>query len=86
MTYGIDIREKLADKLKKLKKANSTIHARIIKKINEIAVNPYIGKPLMHQSTEIRRVHIGHFVLTYEVDEVKHVITIIDFEHHDKAY
>lgn len=54
--------------------------------MNEIAANPSIGKPLEHQHTEIRRVHVGHFVLTFEVDNSRNVITLVDFEHHDKAY
>lgn len=86
MVYSIDVREKLADKLRKLKKSGSVTHSRILKKVNEIAVNPGIGKPLEHQHTEVRRVHVGHFVLTYEVDNSRNVITLVDFEHHDNAY
>ena len=86
MAYGIDIREKLADKFKKLKKSDPVTHSRILKKVNEIVVNPEIGKPLEHQHTQIRRVHIGHFVLIYEVDDSRNIITLVDFEHHDNAY
>ncbi len=86
MAYSIDVREKLADKFRKLKKSDPITHSRILKKVNEIAANPSIGKPLEHQHTEIRRVHVGHFVLTFEVDNSKDVITLVDFEHHNKAY
>lgn len=86
MAYSIDVREKLADKLRKLKKSDPVTHNRVLKKVTEIATNPSLGKPLEHQHTQIRRVHVGHFVLTYEVDDAREVITLVDFEHHDKAY
>ena len=86
MAYAIDVREKLVSKLKKLKKSDPVTHARIIKKVKEIADNPDIGKPLKHQEAQVRRVHLGHFVLVYEVDDAKSTITLVDFEHHDNAY
>jgi mRNA-degrading endonuclease RelE of RelBE toxin-antitoxin system len=33
-----------------------------------------------------RRVHVGPFVLVYEVDEARKVVTLLDFEHHDVVY
>jgi mRNA interferase RelE/StbE/toxin YoeB len=34
-----------------------------------------------------RRVHIDtSFVLTYEIDEGKRVVRLLDYDHHDKIY
>lgn len=34
-----------------------------------------------------RRVHVGGpFVLIYEMDEKKQLVTLLDFEHHDNVY
>ena len=32
------------------------------------------------------RVHVGHFVLMYVIEEEKKVVRFYKFEHHDKAY
>lgn len=51
-----------------------------------IRENPECGKPLCNVLKGYRRVHVGHFVLIYEVDDTDKVITFVSFTHHDKAY
>ncbi|NKQ39870.1 MAG: type II toxin-antitoxin system RelE/ParE family toxin [Methanosarcinales archaeon] len=51
-----------------------------------MAEKPYLGKPLRELLIGKRRVHIGHFVLIYEVNEVEHKVVFLDFAHHDEAY
>jgi mRNA-degrading endonuclease RelE of RelBE toxin-antitoxin system len=34
----------------------------------------------------MRRVHIGSFVLAYDIDEQRKIVTIRRYEHHDEAY
>ncbi|HTD81478.1 MAG TPA: type II toxin-antitoxin system RelE/ParE family toxin, partial [Thermoplasmata archaeon] len=56
------------------------------KKVREILEDPYRFKPLRAPMQNKRRVHVGPFVLVYEVDEVRRIVTILDFEHHDAVY
>ena len=59
----------------------------ITKKVEEILNNPYHFKPLRGDMHGTRRVHIDKsFVLIYEIDDVNKIITILDYEHHDKVY
>jgi len=34
----------------------------------------------------LRRLHIGHYVLTYKLDKKKGRITLVDYAHHDVVY
>ena len=84
--YSISIRNGLITKLKKLRKKDPVAHARILKKIGELKKNPELGKPLRYSMKNIWRMHIGHFVITYEINENEKIIILVDYEHHDKAY
>lgn len=57
------------------------------KKVTHILENPYAFKPLGATMHGIRRVHIdGSFVMTYEIDETRKEVRVLDFDHHDKIY
>ena len=59
----------------------------INKKVLKILENPLHFKPLRGSMHGLRRVHIDSaFVLTYVVDEEKKMVTLVDFDHHDKIY
>lgn len=45
---------------------------------------PEIGKPLRYTLKNLRRLHIGSFVLVYEFHNNE--IRFLDFDHHDKIY
>ena len=58
-----------------------------LKKVKEILKDPYRFKPLKKPMQNKRRVHVGGpFVLIYEVNEEKKIVTLVDFDHHDKIY
>ncbi|HID26235.1 MAG TPA: type II toxin-antitoxin system RelE/ParE family toxin [Methanosarcinales archaeon] len=50
-------------------KRNKTLYTAVEKKMLQITENPYLGKLLKKVLKGKRRVHIGHFVLIYEIDE-----------------
>ena len=84
--YEYEIKGKLDKKLRKMAKRERILYRATVKKIEQIAENPYLGKPLRGLLTGKRRIHIGHFVLIYEVDEKGHKVAFLDFAHHDEAY
>ena len=86
LPYDIEIGDKLRKKLEKLEKKDKSVYIAIIKKILQIADNPHIGKPLHGKLKGERRVHIGPFVLIYDVNEKEHKVIFLDFAHHDEAY
>ncbi len=86
MPYAIQIETALETKLDKLKKKNNPLYWRVIHKIMEISKNPELGKPLRNVLKGKRRIHVGSFVLFYLIDKNNETVTLLDFEHHDKAY
>ena len=87
MNYSLDISEVLDNKFAKLAKKNKKQLRILDKKIQQILKDPYHFKNLRGDMHDAYRVHIGKsFVLTYEIDEKKMVVRLLDYEHHDKIY
>jgi mRNA-degrading endonuclease RelE of RelBE toxin-antitoxin system len=84
--YIFEIKKGVEKSLQKLAKKDKQLYDIVTKKILQIAENPAIGKSLRNVLKGKRRIHIGHFVLIYEVDDKEEKVTFIEFEHHDKAY
>ncbi len=84
--YEYEIKGKLDKKLQKMAKRERISYRAIVKKIEQIVENPHLGKPLHGLLNGKRRIHSGHFVLIYEVDEKEHKVVFLDFAHHDEAY
>lgn len=84
--YRIFVRKEVEKIFKKLAKKDKVSSLYISKKIKEISNNPYHFKPLKKPLQNFRRVHIGHFVLIYSIDENSKSVTIEKYTHHDKAY
>ena len=78
--------EKVDKIFKKLQKKDSGQFEAVSKKVNQILENPERFKPLKSPMEHMRRVHVGSFVLVYDVDEPRKVVTIRRYEHHDKVY
>lgn len=70
----------------KLERKNPIQAKAIDRKVQEILKYPHQFKPLRSPMQHMRRVHIGPFVLVYEIDEPRKVVTIRRYEHHDEAY
>jgi len=70
--------------LRKLKKKDRPLFARIAKKIEEILEDPEVYKPLRHELKGLRRVHLGPFVMVFAVRG--DVVEFLMVDHHDDAY
>ena len=84
--YAYETKSELEKSLQKLAKKDKRHYESVVRKILQVAGNPEIGKPLRNVLKGKRRVHIGHFVLIYEIYEKEKKISFVDFEHHDDAY
>ncbi len=71
-------------KFKKLTKKDGLLKERIIRKLQEISINPDIGEPKRHALKGLWGEHLDPFVIIYMV--IKDIILLINFDHHDKAY
>lgn len=87
MTYSLYIKPELDKKLNKLIKKNRKQYEIIIKKTEEIVLNPQHYKNLRAPLQHLKEVHIDkHFILTFSVDETTKTVTLEDFDHHNKIF
>lgn len=84
--YNLEIDEDVYKTFKKLAKKDKIQLTAINKKINEILTDPTQFKPLKHPLEGLRRVHIGPFVLIYEIIEETKTVRVLKYKHHDEAY
>lgn len=85
--YNLAVKEGLDKKFKKLKRKDRGMLISIDRKVQDILDDPYRFKPLRKPLQNKRRVHVGgSFVLIYEINEEKKLVTLLDFAHHDNIY
>jgi YafQ family addiction module toxin component len=84
--YEKEIKEKLDKALEKLEKRDPELVRALDKKIEEILANPYHYKPLRKPLQNQRRVHVGKYVLVFQINEVEKKVEFLRFRHHDEAY
>jgi len=84
--YRKKLKEKLEKHLSKLARRNPKLIQILDKKIEEILENPYHYKPLRGPLKNKRRVHIGKYVLVYQIIEEEKAVEFLRFKHHDKVY
>lgn len=86
--YSFEISDELEGKLIKLLKKNKPLYDKLFIKIHEIANSENVEhyKNLKYNLKNLKRVHVGHFVLIFCFDNNKNHIIFEDFDHHDKIY
>jgi mRNA-degrading endonuclease RelE of RelBE toxin-antitoxin system len=82
------ISDELNQTMAKLKKKDITLFRRVQKKINQIAdcdeTTIHHFKNLRRGMSIYKRVHLGHFVLLFQIE--KDVVVFDRFVHHKEAY
>ena len=83
-----EIKPHLKKVLIKLSKKDKATYESILIKIEEIRHSSDIEhyKNLRYSLKEMKRVHIGHFVLVFSYDKENDFISFEDYKHHDKIY
>ncbi len=84
--YSLEVVESVDKIFKKLQKKDHAQFDAVSKTIGEILENPQQFKPLKSPMQHMRRVHVGSFVLVYDIDESRIVVTVRRYEHHDRVY
>lgn len=88
LIYSFKIRPELDRIILKLERKNKYQYEQLMKKITEIINSKNINhyKNLRKSLQHLKRVHIGHFVLVFSVDESSKTITFENYKHHDEIY
>jgi len=84
--YEYEVEDKLKQTLKKLCKKNRITYERVMNKMQDIITNPNRYKHLRYDKKGECRVHIGSYVLTFEINENEKLVLFLDYDHHDKVY
>jgi len=84
--YNLEIEEEVSKTFRKLLKKDRVQLEAINKKIIQILSDPCQFKPLKYPLAGLRRVHIGSFVLIYQVIENPATVQIIKYTNHNEAY
>ncbi len=82
--YRSEFTREFLDRMKKLKNRDSLLFKRLGSKIEEILENPTHYKPLRNDLKGTRRVHVGHFVIIFKIEDT--TVVFISFKHHNDAY
>ncbi len=70
--------------LRLLKKKKPSLFNKVSAQIEKVVRAPILGKPLRNVLRNYRRVHVGSFVIVYEIKDME--IRFLDFDHHDRIY
>jgi YafQ family addiction module toxin component len=84
--YALEVKEGVDRTFRRMTKKDRRRLEAVGAKVAEILEDPHRFKPLRAPMQGKRRVHVGPFVLVYEIDEERKVVTLLDFEHHDRVY
>ena len=85
--YAYDITKSVEKLFFKLIKRDRKMLGIIERKIGEIVLNPNHYKNLRSPLSHLKRVHIGKsHVLCFSVDEMRKVVVLEAFGHHDRIY
>ncbi len=86
--HNYRLSKRLEKLLPKLCKKDKEFYDRILNKIDEIINAPNVDayKNLRYNLKNLKRVHLGHFVLVFRFDKESNIIYFEDFDHHDKIY
>lgn len=86
--HEFSIEEDLEKILQKILKKDRSLYEQIMKKIEEIVNSSDIEhyKNLKYSMKNLKRVHIGHFVLVFCFIREEDKVVFWDFDHHDIIY
>ena len=84
MPYSAVFSKEIQHIFKKLRKKDRANYSRLQQTVYKILENPEAGKPLRYDLKNFRRIHVGSFVLLYEVRD--EAIFFADYQHHDTVY
>ena len=77
----------LAKSLSKIRKKDPGHYSIVRRKMDQILADPeHRYKDLHHDMKGLKRVHIGHFVLVFEINHLKKTVSFEDYDHHDNIY
>ena len=83
MSYSLKIKQSA---LKEIQKLDKPIRKILIEAIDNLAVNPHVGKPLKGDLSGLRRIRVGFYRVIYEINEGEVLILVLRVAHRKDVY
>jgi YafQ family addiction module toxin component len=86
--YSYEIIPYLQKTLNKLSKKDKNLYGQVLEKIEAVINSSDVEhyKNLRYDMKDKKRVHIGHFVLVFQLIKSENKLKFLDFDHHDVIY
>jgi len=84
--YNIEISPVALKFLERLGKSNKNISQRIIRTVDSLQANPFIGKKLLGGLSGFRSLRVGEYRILYSMFEKRLLIQVIKIAHRREVY
>ena len=85
MTWDIKWSPTAQKQLQKIAKSNTTVAQQIVKRLEEIADNPFGFTDKLH-GTDLRKLRVGSYRVIMNLEEQKIIIFIVEVGYRSKIY
>jgi len=84
--YNIEISPDAGKFLSRLEKSNRNICQRLIRAIDTLKTNPFIGKKLLGELESFRSLRVGEFRVLYLIIEKRVLVQVVKIAHRREVY
>ena len=84
--YNIEISPTASKFLERLEKTNKNISQRIVRVIDNLRTNPFMGKKLLGELASFRSLRVGEYRILYFIIEKRVLIQVVKIAHRREVY
>ena len=84
--YNIEISPTASKFLERLEKTNKNISQRIVRVIDNLRTNPFMGKKLLGELANFRSLRVGEYRIIYIIIEKRVLIQVVKIAHRREVY
>jgi len=84
--YNIEISPIASKFLERFEKSNKNISQRIVRAIDSLKINPFIGKKLIGELVNFRSLRVGEYRIIYIIIEKRVLIQVVKIAHRREVY
>jgi len=84
--YNIEISSTASKFLERLEKTNKNISQRIVRVIDNLRTNPFMGKKLLGELANFRSLRVGEYRIIYIIIEKRVLIQVVKIAHRREVY
>jgi mRNA interferase RelE/StbE len=84
--YSIEISPVALRFLERLEKANKNIAQRVVRAVDGLKTNPFIGKKLLGELSNFRSLRVGEYRIIYIIIEKRVLVQVVKIAHRREVY